>query len=185
MMHEELEHIQLMTKNFLKFSNLEKPHFQVYDIRRIINDAVDKYKIYFTPDITCQVTVDDDVKPVWADPMQIEMVLHILLENALAAIKRKGLISINASLAQYLEHSFSEYIEIEVADNGPGITEAEKEKIFEPYYSTKQEGTGMGLAIARKIIEDHKGEIEIHSKPDFGAVFSFSIPAVTEEENNE
>jgi nitrogen-specific signal transduction histidine kinase len=184
MMRAELENIQVMTKNFLKFSNLEKPHFQVYDIRKIINDAIAKYQIYFSSDMTCQISIDDDVKPVWADPLQIEMVFHILLENSLAAMKGKGLISINASLAQYLEHSFSEFIEIEIADNGPGIGEVEKEKIFEPYYSTKQEGTGMGLAIARKIIEDHKGSIEVHSKPNFGAVFSFSIPAVTEEDEN-
>lgn len=181
MMRDELENIQAMTINFLKFSNLEKPHFQVCDINKIINSSSEKYKVYFNKDLNYHKSVDEDVKPVWADPRQIEMVFHILLENALAALKGRGLICINICMAQYLEESFSEYVEIEVADTGPGIEESDKESIFEPYFTTKREGTGMGLAIAKKIIEDHNGSIDVHSKPNFGAVFRFSLPINTEE----
>jgi PAS domain S-box-containing protein len=184
MMRTELENIQVMTKNFLKFSNLDKPHFQVYDIKKIIEEALIKYRNYVTTDLDIQVAIDEDIKPVWADPKQIEMVFHILLENALTATQGKGLISISVSLAQYLDKDFLEYLEIEVADTGPGISESDKSKIFEPYFTSKSDGTGIGLAIARKIIEDHEGSIEVHSKPDFGAVFRFSIPIITEEEKN-
>lgn len=185
MIRTELENIHSMTKNFLKFSNLEKPHFQVCDISKIINNAFEKYKVYFNQNLIYRKSIDKDVKPVWADPQQIEMVIHILMENALCALKGKGQISIDVCLAQYLDKSFSDYIEIEVADSGPGISENDKTKVFEPYYTTKNEGTGIGLAIAKKIIEDHSGAIEVYSKANFGAVFRFSIPVFTEEGNNE
>jgi len=185
MMRTEMENIQLMTRNFIKFSNLDKPHFQVYDIQEIIEEALNKYRVYMATDLDIQVATDKDIKPVWADPKQIEMVFHILLENALTATQGKGVISISVSLAQYLEKAFTEFLEIEVADTGPGIAKNDKTTIFEPYFTSKPDGTGMGLAIAKKIIEDHGGSIEVHSKPNFGAVFRFSLPVITEEEKND
>ena len=186
MMRTELDNIQAMTKNFLKFSNLDKPHFQAFSINTIIEEAKEQVSsIYKCGSKHSKLSIDKDIKPVWADPQQIEMVFAILMENALAAIQGKGLISVTVSSVQYLENIFLESLEIEVADTGPGIKEEDKKKIFEPYYSTKSEGTGMGLAIAKKIIEDNGGSIEVHSKPKFGAVFRFSLPVMKEEEKNE
>ena len=185
MMRIELDHIQLMTKNFLKFSNLDKPHFQAFEIKNIINDAVNKYRPYLNPDQSIQVVIDKDIRAAWADPQQIELVLNILLENALSAMRGEGMVQISATMAQYLDKHFSEYIELEVADTGPGITESDKHKIFEPYFTTKADGTGMGLAIAKKIVEDHGCTIDVHSKANFGAVFIFSLPVVREEEKND
>ena len=183
MMRTELDNIQVMTKNFLKFSNLDKPHFQAFNIQTVIEEAKNKFQAYITEDLVIEVIIDKDVKPIWADPQQIEMVFTILIENALAAVKGRGLININISPVQYLENIFSESLEIEVADTGPGIKEEDKKRIFEPYYSTKSEGTGMGLAIAKKIIEDNGGIIEVHSRQNFGAVFRFSLPVMKEEKN--
>ena len=72
-----------------------------------------------------------------------------------------------------------------MADTGPGINPDDKKKIFEPYFTTKEMGTGMGLAIAKKIIEDHNCSIDVHRKPNLGAVFLFSLPVIKEDENNE
>jgi signal transduction histidine kinase len=157
----------------------------VFDIKKIIDKAINKYRPYTASDLDIQMTIDKDIKPVWIDPQQIEMVFHILLENALAALQGTGLISISVSLAQYLKNSFIEFLEIEVADTGSGIEENARTKIFEPYFTTKSDGTGMGLAIARKIIEDHGGLIEIHSKSGFGAVFRFSLRVAKDDQTNE
>jgi signal transduction histidine kinase len=182
MMQNELENIQTMTRNFLKFSNLDHPHFQAFNIEDVIQPTLKKYQPYLHADLNIQVSLDDDLKPVWADPQQIEMVFHILLENALAAVQDKGAISISVALAQFLDTSFTEFLEIEVADTGPGINEQDMARIFEPYFSTKSTGTGMGLAIAKKIIEDHGCSIEAYSKAGFGAVFRFNLPVTTESE---
>jgi len=184
MMRTELQNIQIMTKNFLKFSNLDKPHFQAFDIRKTIENVLTKYQPYLNADLDIQLSVDSDIKPVWADSQQIEIVFNILVENALASLQGRGLINISVVLAQYLDRSFSDYLEVEVADTGAGIKESDKSKIFEPYYTTKQEGTGMGLAIAKKIIEDHNGTIDVYSKSNFGAVFRFSLPVIKEEDKN-
>ena len=184
MMQTELENIQIMTRNFLKFSNLDRPHFQAFNITDIFQTAVEKYKPYLNENLNIQINPDKDLKPVWADPQQIEMVFHILLENALAAIQGKGLISISVNLAQFLDTSFTEFLEIEVADTGPGIKKEDMARIFEPYFSTKSSGTGMGLAIAKKIIEDHGCTIEVYSKAGFGAVFRFTLPVLLESEQH-
>lgn len=185
MMRTELDTIQSMTKNFLKFSNLDKPHSQAFNISKIIEDARNKFQPYINAELDIQVSIENDIKPAWADPQQIEMVFTILLENSLAAMQGRGLININISMVQFLENIFSESLEIEVADTGPGINEEDRARIFEPYFSTKSEGTGMGLAIAKKIIGDNGGFIEVYSKPNFGAVFRFSLPVIKEEEKDE
>lgn len=180
MMRTELDRIQSVTRNFLKFSNLDKPHFQGFDIKGVIEEATHRFQPYVNAEFSIDVSIDNDVKPAWADPQQIEMVFTILMENALAAMQGKGSISIHVSLVQFLEAPLSESLEIEVADTGHGIREEDKERVFEPYFSTKPDGTGMGLAIAKKIVQDNGGSIEVYSKPHFGAVFRFSLPTIRE-----
>ena len=104
------------------------------------------------------------------------MALHIVIENSIDALKGKGLIKISVNMAQYLNNVYQDFVEIEIADSGTGIDAKIKDKIFEPYFTTKKDGTGMGLAIARKIIEDHNGEISIYSKDGFGTVVRFLVP---------
>ena len=180
MMRTELDNIQSVTRNFLKFSNLDRPHSQAFDIRTVMEEAARRFQPYLNSEFSIEVSIDNDVKPVWADPQQIEMVFTILLENALAATQGKGSIDVHVSSVQFLDALFSESLEIEVADTGPGIREEDKKRIFEPYFSTKPDGTGMGLSIARKIIQDNGGSIEVYSKPHFGAVFRFSLPVSKE-----
>jgi signal transduction histidine kinase len=104
------------------------------------------------------------------------MAFQVFIENAIDALEGKGKIFISSVLAQYLDHPFPEYLEIEIADNGPGIPESIRDTIFEPFYTTKENGTGMGLVIARKIIMDHNGSLELISKDHFGTVFRIHLP---------
>jgi signal transduction histidine kinase len=65
---------------------------------------------------------------------------------------------------------------IRVSDNGPGIPESLRDKVFQPFFSSKEEGTGLGLSIATRIIEDHGGRLELESKPNEGATFIIILP---------
>ena len=67
-------------------------------------------------------------------------------------------------------------VRIDVADTGQGLAPEERDRIFTPYYTTKEHGTGLGLSICRRILEDHKGWIAARSEPGRGAVFSFGLP---------
>jgi signal transduction histidine kinase len=73
-------------------------------------------------------------------------------------------------------------VQVQVRDFGPGIAEKDRARIFEPFYTTKQSGLGMGLALTRSIIETHGGRITIASKPGAGTTSSFDLPTATADE---
>ncbi len=180
-MRLEIRRIEQLTKSFIHFTTLDKPHFQSVDIRQQIEQAIGSFKNFTTDKLQMQTNLDLEYHTIWADPQQIEKVLQILIENAVQALHGKGVIEISTAMAQYLDKPLTNYLEIEVADTGPGIAPEDHEKIFEPFYTTKkEEGTGMGLPIAKKIVEDHGGKIGVHSRPGFGAVLRFSVPLYEE-----
>lgn len=108
------------------------------------------------------------------DPVSIRQVLHNLLKNALEAIETKGIIEINLHRVQKND---TDFIEIALYDDGPGIKEDQIEKVFEPYVTSKAKGTGLGLAIVKKIIEEHGGAIWVDTGRKIGAGFILQLPA--------
>jgi len=182
-MRSELEKVHKLTRNFLKFIDLENPHFQFFDLGEIIQRAIQRFRDMKMKKVEFVISVDDDLEYVWGDPEQIELVFHILFENAIDAMQGKGVIRTNVTLAQNLSDFNRRFVEIEVSDTGPGIDEDIRDRIFQPYFSTKADGTGMGLAIAKKIIEDHGGIICIIPGRKLGTVFRISLPIIEEREN--
>jgi signal transduction histidine kinase len=172
----ELQRIRNITRDFLKFTNLEQPNFQVVTLSDIIEKALDRFKSYLNGNLQVQKELDLKHDQLWADPQQLEMVFKIIIENAIDAMQGKGIILISTNLAQYLDKSFKEFIEIDIADTGCGIGKEHKDKIFEPYFTTKPDGTGMGLSIAQKIIKDHGGEITITTREHFATVVRIMLP---------
>ena len=174
-MREEVGRVRDMTKSFLKFVNLEKPVKEPVNLRRFVSEIIDSFQSFITEDVDLLFDIPDNLTDVWLDPRQMKMVFQILIENAIDAIKGDGQIQFSAILAQNL-YPITQTIEIEICDNGPGIPEKEQSEIFDPYFTTKRDGTGMGLAIAKKIIADHNGTISLYSKNGFGATFNISLP---------
>ncbi len=173
---QELYRVREMTRNFLKFSNLEEPNRQLISLKETVENALKRFNPYFNDHLKIQLELDEKHDSLWADPQQLEMVFQIIIENALDALQGKGMILISSNLAQYLDKQFQSFLEIDIADTGSGIAQEEQERVFEPYFTTKSEGTGMGLTIARKIIEDHGGEITIVSRKDFATVVRIMLP---------
>jgi two-component system sensor histidine kinase HydH len=111
-----------------------------------------------------------DLPPVTADPDLISQVLLGLLANASEAVPVGGEVTVQA-------RAVGAAVEIDVADSGPGIPAALRERIFEPFYTTRTRGTGLGLAIARQIVEAHIGTIEVGERSGGGARFTVRLPA--------
>lgn len=172
----EIDRIKNLTKDFLKFVDLEKPSFQVLSVDDVIFQSLKRFDPLKSNDLRIDYKSNDKNTSVWADPRQIELVIHILVENSIDAMKGKGLILIETDLVQNLASINEDMVQISVTDNGSGIGKEFLDKIFEPHFSTKNDGTGMGLAFAKKIIEDHKGEIDLHSREGFGTTFKFTLP---------
>jgi two-component system sensor kinase FixL len=110
---------------------------------------------------------------ILADKIQIQQVLLNLLRNAVEAVAEQE--DRQVSLAAEAQN---DAIEIRVHDNGPGLPEAVRTKLFQPFVSTKQNGMGLGLSICRTIISAHGGEIFAEPNPDGGTIFRVTLPTV-------
>ena len=174
----ELNRVREMTRQFLKFSNLEAPHFSEVVLSQILQKVKAHFHSYFNDQLILHIQIDRDADKLIADENQLEMAFQIFIENAIDALRERGRIDISTNLEQELTNAGRENVVIEIADSGPGIIAENQGKIFEPYFTTKKEGTGMGLAIAQKIIRDHSGEIELVSRENFGTVFRITLPKV-------
>ena len=113
----------------------------------------------------------EDMVQTFLDQNQIEQVFINLLLNALHAVDVRGEVSVKSTVDRE-----AGLILVEVADNGCGIEAENLKKIFEPFFSTKGDGTGLGLAVSYGIVENHKGNIRVVSEPDQGARFIVEFP---------
>jgi signal transduction histidine kinase len=113
-------------------------------------------------DLTCQV-----------DPFQMEQVYRNLIENSLAACCDPVRIEVAYQNGQ---GAGADRLRVTLRDNGPGIAEEDANRIFEPFYTTKTQGTGLGMAIVRRIVESHGGTIDVERHAGSGAAFVMSLP---------
>ncbi|MBV9490240.1 MAG: PAS domain-containing protein [Verrucomicrobia bacterium] len=151
------------------------------DLNRVVLDVVRLTKVNA---VSCSCTVVTELEPglplVHADPIQLHQVLLNLVLNGFEAIdkvpiqQRRLMLSTNADADRSLVHAT-------VRDFGPGLSEAARARIFEPFFSTKQSGLGMGLAIARSIVESFGGMLYARNARGGGALFGFTLPAYTEQ----
>jgi two-component system nitrogen regulation sensor histidine kinase NtrY len=114
----------------------------------------------------------DSVPQVRVDPEQMRRVIINLVDNAIEATDRKGTVCVETA-----HDAANSVVRVTVADDGPGIPAAEREKLFLPYYSTKGRGSGLGLAIVRRIVAEHGGSIEVTDNMPRGTRFTIELPA--------
>jgi len=164
------------TREFLSSGELQPAPIFVLDL---VQEAMHLVTPQCTAnDVLLQLAIPTDLPLVDVDPLQIEQVLVNLLNNALDAIvmaespRREVLLS-----AAALDHN---WVEITVRDSGPGIARAIADRLFTAFTTSKTNGMGMGLFIAKSIVEAHGGTMRVESSPGEGAAFSFTLPTATE-----
>jgi nitrogen-specific signal transduction histidine kinase len=174
----QTQKIQSSTKNILQLSNLELTNFQVCYLDRIIDDSLEKFHNKLKSNsITLIKNFNLDSAATWADPAQLIQVFQIIIENAIDAIGKNGEIKISAYL-----NDLKNSLIVEIFDSGCGIKPELKNKIFSPYLTTKHDGTGIGLYIAKMIIEAHNGKIYFDSQLDKGTIFAIKLPHLQKSE---
>ena len=128
--------------------------------------------------IRVRYQLDLGAKPVLADRVQIQQVLINLMRNAIEAMEGAERRELVIAAANAVE----DMVAISVSDTGPGIGAEARARLFQPFFTTKRHGMGVGLSISRTIIEAHGGEINFGHNPGGGAIFRFTLPAVSREE---
>jgi two-component system NtrC family sensor kinase len=169
-----LDRIYGLTLNMLAFSKRRRLEPELVPIRRLVDEAAQLMQgQYDRKSVGLLLDLADDVPPIPLDPGAIHQALMNLLANALEAVPRKkGVVTIRT---RYLPDTRE--AQITVSDNGPGIAPDRHEEVFEAFWSTKgQRGTGLGLAVTRKIVREHGGSISLQSEAEQGATFVITLP---------
>ena len=121
--------------------------------------------------IRVEKSLAEDMPEIFLDVNQMEQVFVNLLMNALEAIQENGMITVRAHADQKRK-----WVKIEILDTGVGIPQEDMAKIFEPFFSTKAKGTGLGLAVSYGIVQKHQGNIQVSSEPGKGSNFTVELP---------
>lgn len=175
--HSELKRIRNIAQDFLKFSDLERLNIVEIKLKDLMTHALAPFEFFKTKLLHINLKMDSNLPElVYWDERQIELLLHVLIENAIDALQGKGEINIEVKEAEPQTGKTTNWVEFHIQDNGPGIPEEFRDKIFEPHFSTKQEGSGMGLSFAKHIVQQHNGRLEIISETQRGALFIVRLP---------
>jgi two-component system nitrogen regulation sensor histidine kinase NtrY len=166
---KEVEDLKRLVDEFSRFGMMPEINKTLTPMPTVIDEVVNLYKGYKGVEIN--VSIPEENPPVELDGEQFKRVMKNIFDNAIDAISHEGRIDVKL---QFDVPSNRVYIDI--ADNGPGIRDEDKEKLFLPYFSTKKHGTGLGLAIADRIIAEHRGNIRIRDNEPKGTVFTIAIP---------
>ncbi|MEW5736868.1 MAG: ATP-binding protein [Thermodesulfobacteriota bacterium] len=170
---EQVDAIQNLVNEFSAYARFPAPRPVSCSLPVLVADAVAPYKEGY-PDISFSVSVENEesLPRLLLDPAQIKRALINLLDNAIAALNGKGEIAVGIRHAQEEGR-----VILTVSDSGKGIPDADKARLFEPYFSTKKAGTGLGLSIVATIITEHRGSIRVEDNTPSGARFVIEFPA--------
>jgi nitrogen fixation/metabolism regulation signal transduction histidine kinase len=165
----EIANLKKIIGRFSDFSKMPKPELERIDAKDVIERVRALYGAGTQNGVHFEVQVAAEPMPLDADPELLHRALSNLLLNARDAMPENGTLTLSAIPR-------GEQVEIRVSDTGQGLTPEECERLFTPYYTTKEHGTGLGLAIVQSVIADHKGKIAVESRPGEGATFIIMLP---------
>jgi two-component system, NtrC family, sensor histidine kinase AtoS len=171
---QEIDRLDRVIKALLDFGRPSTPTLVRADVNEVLQDVVlFTQRFAKQSDVRIEEHLGEDLPPVMADPDQLKQVFLNLVTNAVQAMGASG------GTITITTRGEGEYVEISVADDGPGIPASDIGKVFDPFFTKRAEGTGLGLTIVHRIIDEHEGHIEVESGPE-GTVFTVTLPAAME-----
>jgi nitrogen fixation/metabolism regulation signal transduction histidine kinase len=165
---EEVERLRRIVDEFSRFARLPKPQREPLDLSELARGVLSLYAAP-RPGVTLVAELAGAL-PVLADRDQLTQVLLNLVKNAEEALPKQG------GTVWVRTRSAGGEALLEVADTGPGIPPSERERVLEPYVTSKEGGTGLGLAIASRICQEHGGRLEVGEEPGAGARLTVVLP---------
>lgn len=171
----QVQSMKRMVDDFRDYARLPVPEVAPLDLNALIGEVLGLYE---GSAARIDIVLSENMPLVLGDPTQLRQIIHNLLRNAEDALegRESGRITIVTEIA-------GRFARLLIGDNGPGFPVELLPRIFEPYVTTKARGTGLGLPIVKKIVEEHMGSIEISNLPEGGARIDIRLPLVKEEED--
>jgi signal transduction histidine kinase len=171
----EVDRLSGVTEEYLRFAKLPKPALAREDLNEVLGDLLD----FLGPELSeARVTLSRELAPslpqVQADAAQLRAAFLNLLRNSREAMADGGQVVVRTRLV-------GDGVEAEVSDTGGGIPAEALSRIFDPFYSTKERGTGLGLAFTQQVVQEHGGTIRCDSQPGRGTTFTVKLPLAPEE----
>jgi len=192
-MMNEVDNSQRIINGLLDFARIKPPQTRLVTTRELVNESLVKCAV--PENVRLHTDVPDSLPALKVDPLQIRQALHNLITNALQAMPEGGSLSIVARLVQApmftVRDSIEEntepkipngplgnnFIEISVEDTGTGISPENMKNLFQPLFTTKPRGIGLGLVVCKNLVTANGGRIAVQNRTDGGAVFTVSLPA--------
>jgi len=170
----EVDEMKRLVNEFSAFAKMPSCMPAPGDLNKVVQDAVALYR-QAHPEVTYEITIDETIPKVEIDAPQMNRAIVNLLENATTAVLEGG----NSQKKVSIRTSYDADVHIatlDISDTGPGIPPKVKERLFEPYFSTKRGGTGLGLVIVNRIVSDHNGFIRVRDNTPTGTSFNIELP---------
>jgi two-component system, NtrC family, nitrogen regulation sensor histidine kinase NtrY len=169
----EIENLKNIVGRFSDFAKMPQPELGPVNVNDIVRAVVKLFESQFgavgRPPITPELHWEENLPVIQADAALLRRAIENLVLNAMDAMPAGGLLMLRTT------HQ-DESVDIEISDTGGGLTPEECERLFTPYYTTKQHGTGLGLAIVQSVVSDHGGRISVESETGVGTSFHIRLP---------
>src|SRR5579862_6724100 len=169
----EISNLKAIIGRFSEFSKMPHPQLQQISVNELMRGVAQLFQAQLQAPgrapITCKLELDERIPTIPADPELLHRALSNLVLNAMDAMPKGGTLTLRTK-------ADDGKVIMEVADTGSGLTREECERIFTPYYTSKQHGTGLGLAIVQSVVSDHGGKISVRSEPGSGTTFAIELP---------
>jgi signal transduction histidine kinase len=166
---EEADRLNRIVGDLLDFARPSPPALQPEPLDRVIDEALSAALAHRPPRVAVTRDVPDGLPAVPMDGRLMRQALLNVTLNAVQAMPEGGTLSVRARVDGGTAR-------IEIADTGPGIAEEVRHRIFEPFFTTKAMGSGLGLAVVKRIVDDHHGALEVVSVPGEGTTFVVRLP---------
>jgi signal transduction histidine kinase len=193
---EEVARLDRIVENMLQFARPAQPNLRLEDVRECIQRALDLVMEEASRnDVTVETTFPPDIPKVWVDPDQMVQVVLNLVQNAIQAAaggevrlvlrrvvrrpyvrRRSGRRREDQARIPGGQPPPQDWVELEITDDGHGVSPENLERLFDPFYTTRKAGTGLGLSITQAIVQEHGGLISIRSAPGKGTTVLVDLP---------
>jgi len=169
----EIDNLKKIIGRFSDFARMPQPELARMNLNDLVRDIVKLFEAQFSavgrPPITPELHLEEGLPAIQADATLLRRAVENLVLNAMDAMPSGGVLMLRTSHADG-------HVSLEISDTGSGLTPEECERLFTPYYTTKQHGTGLGLAIVQSVVSDHGGRISVESEAGVGTSFHIHLP---------